>query len=57
MPVAGHRIERGGAEIIFDRAGDVLGLELLEVDAVGPDFVALEIAAVRADQLVRSGFE
>ena len=57
VPVAGDRIERDRAEIIFDRAGDVLGLELLEIEAVGAHFVALEIAAVDADQLVAAPLE
>src|SRR5690606_8098983 len=53
VPVAGNRVDGRRAEVIFNRAAEVPDRKLLEIYAVGMDFVALEIAAVNADQPVR----
>src|SRR6185503_10591514 len=50
VPVSGDRMEGRRAEVILDRAGEILGRQLLEVEAVGCDPVPLEITAVEADQ-------
>ena len=57
VPVARHRIERGWSEIIFGRAGDILGAEPLEVGAVEANLIALEVPAVDAEQAVGPGVE
>src|SRR3546814_10048489 len=59
VPIRGDRVGGHRPEIIFEVQRGIIGVELLEIDPVLPDLVALELGAraAEADELVAARSE